>query len=484
MTEASSSSRASGLAASTAEIDVSCRLPLLVLFISAAIWLVMASVFGLIASLKFHSPQFLAECPGLTYGRVRPAFTNSLLYGFCVQAGLGVALWLIARLGQTTLAHRWLVSVGAKVWNLGVTVGVIGILFGDSTGFENLELPPYASVLCFLGYLLIGLWGVVTFHQRRERILFASQWFLFAALFWFPWIFSTANLLLVTVPVRGMTQAVIAWWYSNNLLFVWLSLVGLAAVFYFVPKLTSRELHSHYLALFTFWTLILFASWGGIPNGAAVPAWMPALSTVGTVLTLVPLLAVAVNVFQTLKAPGPAAKHDPSLSFVLFGVEAFVLAGLMSIAGALDSGHQLHFTWFVPARTQLQVYGFFAMVMFGAIYYIFPRFSGIEFPYPKLVRIHFWLAALGILAYVIPLAIGGILQSVQLQDAKITPVQMVQSSLPFLRASTTGDLLLFAGHLAFLGNIVGLVTRFYRARVTAVYSVATADLFKSAEAKS
>jgi cytochrome c oxidase cbb3-type subunit 1 len=332
--------------------------------------------------------------------------------------------------------------------------------------------------------LLIGLWGVMTFHQRRERILFASQWFLFAALFWFPWIFSTANLLLVTFPVRGMAQAVIAWWYSNNLLFVWLSLVGLAAVFYFVPKLTSRELHSHYLALFTFWTLILFASWGGIPNGAAVPAWMPALSTVGTVLTLVPLLAVAVNVFQTLKAPGPAAKRDPSLSFVLFGVEAFALAGLMNIAGALDSGHQLHFTWFVPARTQLQLYGFFAMVMFGAIYYIFPRFSGIEFPYPKLVRIHFWLAAVGILTYVIPLAIGGILQSVQLQDAKISPVQMVQSSVLFLRASTSGDLFIFAGHLAFLGNIAGLVTRFYRARVTAVYSVATADLFESAEAKS
>ena len=138
MTENPPSSRTGESAASPAEIDVSCRLPLLILFISAAIWLVIASVFGLIASLKFHSPQFLAECPCLTYGRIRPAFTNSMLYGFCIQAGLGVALWLIARLGQATLAHRWLVSVGAKFWNLGVTVGVIGILLGDSTGFENL----------------------------------------------------------------------------------------------------------------------------------------------------------------------------------------------------------------------------------------------------------------------------------------------------------------------------------------------------------
>ena len=92
-------------------------------------------------------------------------------------------------------------------------------------------------------------WGVLTFHQRRERQLYVSQWFLFAALFWFPWIYSTANLLLLGFRARGMAQAVIAWWYSDNLLVVWLGLVGLAAIFYFVPKLTSRELHSRYLAL-------------------------------------------------------------------------------------------------------------------------------------------------------------------------------------------------------------------------------------------
>jgi cytochrome c oxidase cbb3-type subunit 1 len=71
-------------------------------------------------------------------------------------------------------------------------------------------------------------------------------------LFWFPWIYSTAELLLLIFPVRGVAQAIIAWWFSNNLLFVWLGLVGLAAMFYFIPKLTNSELHSRYLALLTF----------------------------------------------------------------------------------------------------------------------------------------------------------------------------------------------------------------------------------------
>ena len=51
-----------------------------------------------------------------------------MLYGFCLQAGLGVALWMLARLGRTTLAAPWLIIVGALCWNLGVAVGVLGIL--------------------------------------------------------------------------------------------------------------------------------------------------------------------------------------------------------------------------------------------------------------------------------------------------------------------------------------------------------------------
>src|SRR5438034_7058519 len=83
-----------------AEIDASCRLPLLVLFVSAAVWLVIGSAFALVASIKFHSPDFLADCSYLTYGRVRPASTNAMLYGFCLQAGLSVVLWMVARLGR------------------------------------------------------------------------------------------------------------------------------------------------------------------------------------------------------------------------------------------------------------------------------------------------------------------------------------------------------------------------------------------------
>jgi len=460
-----------------AQIDASCRLPLVVLFLSGAVWLVTASAFGLLASIKFHAPGFLADSAWLTYGRVRPAGLNSLLYGFCVQAGLGVGLWILARLGRTTLAKPGLVAVGAACWNLGVTAGVLGILAGGSAGFENLEMPRYAARVMLLGYLMVVLWGVVTFHRRRERPSYVSQWFLFAALFWFPWIYSTANLLLLTFPVRGMAQAVIAWWYSDNLLVVWFGLVGLATVFYFLPKLTRRELYSRYLALLTFWMLILFGSWGGIPVSAPVPAWMPVLSAVATVLTVILVIAVALNVHLTLEGRCSEFLATPSLRFIGFAVLAFIVAALMRIVNAVpEIGRVTEFTWFTPAREMLNFYGFFAMAMFGAVYYIVPQLFGQRFPSAGLVRAHFWAAAAGVLLYVVPLGIGGMVQGLELRQAGIAFTDIAQGTLPFLRASTLGDVLIALGHLMFLANLAGLVVRFYRARAVSAWAAATAEV--------
>src|SRR5262249_36169663 len=138
------------------EIDVSCRLPLLVLFISAAVWLVLRSLFGLLASLIFHKPDLFSDSFVFSYGPLVAARTTSFLYGTGIQLGLAFTLWLFCRLGRTPLAQPILVTIGAALWNLGITVGLIGILVGDATGFETLEMPRYAALIVFLGYLIVA----------------------------------------------------------------------------------------------------------------------------------------------------------------------------------------------------------------------------------------------------------------------------------------------------------------------------------------
>lgn len=470
---------------SASEIDASCRVPLFTLLVSAAVWVVIASVFGLIASIKFHDPNFLSGCAWLTYGRVHAVAINALLYGFAMQAGLGVALWIIARTGQTKVAQPWLISFGGQLWNLGVTWGALTILAGDSTGFENLEMPRGAVVFMFLGYLIIAFCSLVTLHQRKERALGASQIFLLAALLWFPWIYFTANYLLLShTPVRGVTQAIVAWWYSGNLNLVWFGLIGLAVIFHFTQELMNRALHSRYLALFAFWTIILFASWAGVPASAPVPAWMPTISTVATVLTLVTVLSVMVNIYKTCGRGCSQTENPPPGKFIAFGTMAFVISWLMNIANAIPQINSVtNFTWFNVAQWQLNIFGFVGMALFGAIYYVVPRVTGIEWPCAKSVHAHFWLAAVGIILIALPLAIGGIVEGFQWHDVNVPSVNVARTALNFLRVSTIGELLILAGNLLLLGNLIRLSVRYYQTHFVPVYMEATAELNPS-EAKS
>ena len=481
---ATSTTSIAGESVSVNEIDASCRVPLFTLFVSAVVWVVIASVFELIASIKFHDPNFLSGCGPLTYGRVHAVAINALVYGFAMQAGLGVALWIIARASRTKVAQPWMFSFGGQLWNLGVTVGALEILVGNSTGFENLEMPIPAVVFLFLGYLVIGYWCLLTLRNRQERALEVAPVFLLAALFWFPWIYFTANYLLLShTPVRGVMQAIVAWWYSANLNLVWFGLVGLAVIFHFTQELMTRKLHSRYLALFVFWTIIFFASWSGVPPTAPVPAWLPAISTIATVLTLVTVLSVAVNICKTCGHGCEQKENPPPGKFIAFGTMAFVVSWLMNVLGAVpEISSVTSFTWYTVAQWWLNIFGFVGMAVFGAMYYIVPRVTGIEWPCAKSVRAHFYLAAAGIVLIVLSLAIGGIVQGFQWQNPKVLSVEVAKTALIFLRVSTIGELLILLGNLLLLGNITRLSIRYYQTHFVPVYKEATAEL-KPAEVK-
>jgi cytochrome c oxidase cbb3-type subunit I len=468
---------------SESEIDASCRVPLLALFGGAALWLVVGLVLALIASLTFHKPEMFANCPLLTYGHVQPAANDAVLYGFCIPAALGVMLWIFARLSQTELVLPLVPIVAANIWHLGVFIGLVAILVGDSTGFTWLEFPRVSSVLLFTAFLLIAVCAVATFGARRERELYPSHWFLLAALVWFPWIYSTANLFLVAWPVRGVVQSIIDWWFTDNLLLVWFALVGLGTAFYFLPKFSGRPLQSSYYAQFAFWTLMIFGTWCGIPPGAPVPAWLPVTSSVASTLLLVPLIAVVIIVVKTVCGANVACKGGP-FCYIKFGTTAFILSGLMLVAaGCPHFGRLTQFTWFGPAQTQLQLFGFFAITMFGAIYHILPRMMAFDLPFPKFVRLQHWFFMAGVAFLVVSLAIGGIEQGLKLSNAGNAFLDVTQATLPFLRASTLGIIFLLLGSLLFAANIFVMTFKWKMALLKLAFAAVIAPL-ETSEVKS
>ena len=435
-------------------IETSLRVPLLALFGGAAVWLVVGLMLGLIAGIKFHAPDFLGGCPLLTYGRVAPAANDAVLYGFCIPAALGVMLWIFARLSRNPLALPLVPVVAANLWHLGVFIGTAEILLGENTGHTWLEYPRAAAVLLFAAFLLIAVSAAATFGWRSEKSLYPSHWFLFAALLWFPWIYSTANLLLNSNQVpRGVVQPVIGWWFANNLVFVWLALVGVGIAFYLLPKIAGRPLVNSGYVLFAFLTLIFFGTWCGIPQGAPVPAWLPTLSSMAAAMLLMPLLAILIVTAKTVCGSGVTCLGGP-FCFVKFGMASFILSGILYVAAACPQySRVLDFSWFGAAQTQLQLLGFAAMILFGAIYELLPSVMGRPLPLPKLAKLHFWLTMLGVLLFVVPLVIAGVVQGEKLANANLAFADTNTAALKFLRISTTGQLLVLLGALLFAANV-------------------------------
>lgn len=451
---------APALPAETGAIDASAKWPAMLFFASALAWLLAGTLLALITSLKLHLPSFLDGCAWLTYGRVRAAQTTALVYGWGTNAAFGVALWLMVRLSRATLRHGVALLIAGSFWNVGVTVGVFAILAGQSASFAWLEIPGYVMPLLLVAYALIAVWALLNFHSRRGEAVFISQWYLLAALFLFPWIYSVAMIMLFYAPVRGTMQPLVNWWYAHDVMALWFTPVGLAAIYYFLPKILGRPIRFYYLAKLAFWMLLFLFGWTGVHHlmGGPVPSWVQTLGSVAAFLMVVPLFVIGLNHYGTLSGRWAAVRSSPVLRFVAFGAVAFTLFVLQDVTLAFrDLNRVLHFTLYTDGHTLLGLYAFFSMVMFGALYYILPRLLLREWPSARLIALHFWCCALGVILYVAAFTVGGIQQGLALNDAQIPFINIVGSLVPYLELGTLAWILLALGHLALAVNFVKMI---------------------------
>jgi|688.fasta_scaffold18566_3 cytochrome c oxidase cbb3-type subunit 1 len=445
-----------------AEIDASTRLPVILFYGSAIFWLLIGTLFALLASFKMNAPQFLDQWGWLTFGRVRPAHLNAVAYGWAAPAGIGTGLWLMARLCRTPLRHTKLLISAAIFWNIGILLGIFGILAGDGRSIEWLEFPNYASFMLFVAFGFIAVWGVIMFRFRQPGHVYVSQWYLLAAFLWFPWLYSTANLLLNFEPIQGGAQGAVNWWYGHNALGLWFTPIGLATAYYLIPKVLGRPIHSYYLSILGFWTLALFYSWNGMHHliGGPFPAWLVSASVVASVMMFIPVITTAINHHMTVRGNFQALKWSPTLRFTVFGAMCYTLASVQGSFMAIPSLNIItHFTHYTVGHAHLGLYAFFTMIMFGAMYYILPRVVGWEWPSARLIRWHFWLVAIGIGMMVVVLTIGGVLQGLALLDPGITFMATLDYTKPWLFLRSVSGVLLTAGHIVFAVSFTMLLLK-------------------------
>ncbi len=434
--------------------DTAGRWPLLLLLGSGLVWLVISGVFALIASIQLHSPTFMSNCEWFTHGRVTALAETSFVYGWAANAGLGIALWVLGRLGGSPLrAQNWAV-VGTLFWNTGIALGLAGIATGDATSFALLQMPRYVQPLMVVAYIAIGISGILAWSGRRTDGTFASHWYAVAALFIFPWLLIAAQTMLLWSPVRGVLQPVVDGWYVQAAFSLWLAPLALAGAYYVVPKVTGRALPAYEFAPLAFWTLLFVGALTGGRHlvGGPVPAWIPTLANAACCMLLFHYTVVALNL------RGAVGGGGVSLKFISFGLVAYLLGAVLdTVTSFRGAALVTQFTYLSTAQQQLAIYGGISMMLFGSIYFAVPRLTGRAWTSAALIRGHVVIAFVGILLLVVSLAGAGWMQGHDLNNAKITFAEIAARTSPWLLSVTAAQTILLLGNILLLVNFFSSV---------------------------
>lgn len=439
------------------KIDEAGRTPVLLMISAATLWLVLGSVFGVIASLKLHLPDWLVAYAPLTFGRVRTMHLNLVAYGWMSVAGIAVALWILPRIFHTPLRHPRLATFGALAWTLGIGLGLTAIATGWTQSVEWLEIPWQIGLLLALGGACLALPLVITAKHRKSHHIYVSGWYLLGALLWFPILYVIANWPGLHA---GVQQATVNWWFAHNVLGLWLTPLAVGAAYYLIPKIIGKPVYSYSLSLLGFWGLALFYSQVGIHHmiGGPVPTWVVTLSIVHSVMMFVPVIAVGINQHVTVARNFWAFRKSIALRFVSTGAAMYTLASFQGSIEALRSVNSVtHFTHYTVGHAHLGAYGFVSLVMFGAFYYMLPYLSGRNWPWPRLLALHYWLAVGGFAVYFFSLSIGGVLQGFGLLEAGRSFAEITRGTIPYLQARSIGGSLMTLGHFVFAFHICALL---------------------------
>jgi cytochrome c oxidase cbb3-type subunit 1 len=417
----------------------------------ATFWLLVGTVAGLLDAIKLNWPDVLAV-PWLSFGRIRPVHTNTVFWGWSSMGLVGLALYVVARTSRAPLWSPTLSRVSLGLWNVAAAAGMVTLSVGVTRGpQEYREWVWPVAVMFAAGLLLNGVNAYMTVATRTIPEIYVSNWYILGAFCFLPILFTTGY---IPFYQHGLGNVVIQGYYMHTAVGMWFTMLSLGISYYAIPLILGRPIYSYALGVLGFWTNILFYTLIGAHHFifSPVPWWLQTTAILFSVGMMVPVWAGGCNLLLTFRGTSAVLQRTFSAPFLLAGIVAYVLVSTQGTLEAFRTANMYwHFTNFTVGHSHLSMYGFVAFVIWGAAYGLLPRLTGSE-PNAILVGIHFWLALLGYIIYVISISIAGSLQGLSWVAGEAF-IQSVEAAEPMWLWRTAGGVLMVASHLVFAVNV-------------------------------
>lgn len=418
---------------------------------AATFWLIFGTLIGQYLGMKFIWPE-LDSVSWLSFGRLRPVHTNTVFWGWASLAMIGLGYFVVTRTSNTKVYSTKLAWRAWGFINASVIIGNILLMAGiNNGGGEYREYIWPAFALFAIGLVLTFINYYKTVARRKISEIYISNWFILAGLVW--------TIVLAVIGYlpwyqNGLGETIIQGYYMHQGVGMWFMTFTLGLVYYYLPASLNKPIYSYSLGVLAFWTQMLFYTLIGTHHFvfSPLPWWLQTVAIVFSAGMFIPVIAGTTNFLMTMKGSWNQISKSYVLPFFLVGVVFYFVGSTQGSFQAFRfTNFVWHFTDFNVAHSHMTMYGIITFFLWAAMYAIMPKITGRE-PRQLLVGAHFWLAFIGLFAYMMSMMIGGTYKGLSWIEGEPF-IESVKLMMPYWVWRAIGGTLMFVSHLVFAHNL-------------------------------
>ncbi len=438
--------------------------------VMALVWAVVGMFVGVYIASELAWPFLNLDSPYISFGRLRPVHTGAVIFGFGGSALFATSYYVVQRTCQTRLISDGMASFTFWGWQTVIVLAALSYVTGYSQGREYAEMEWPIDILIEVVWVTYLILFVGTIMRRKQPHIYVANWF-YLAFILATALLHTFNNLAVPVDLfslksyslfSGTQDAMTQWWYGHNAVGFFLTAAFLGMMYYFVPKQAGRPIYSYRLSIVHFWALGFMYMWVGAHHlhWTALPDWTSTLAATFSILLLMPSWGGMINGIMTLSGAWDKLRTDPVMRFLIVALSFY---GMSTFEGPMMSLKEVnalsHYTDWTVGHVHSGALGWVAMISFGSLYHMIPKLWDTKLYSTKLVEVHFWLATIGILLYIIAMWISGITQGLmwratdEFGNLQYSFVESVAAMIPFYIMRAVGGAFFLSGVIVMVYNI-------------------------------